>query len=298
MINKPTIIITSTGRTATVFFAVLFKRIIDNVYSVHEAERIMPNIKYEDVHDFLHRLKYFGLLNVTLKKMVGEWGVRSISDHRIAGSISPDDAAKLIYKSRSNFIESLGTKFYMESSYHYYGVVDIIPKVFSRYKIGYIIRDGRDWVRSMYNHGVWYSKTDIHSILNKRLNPHMFKNDPYTNKWANMSRFAKLCWAWNKINQYALKTIEKEKYARLFLFEELFDNYPSDSLTEMVEYLTYIPKFGKIPHNDLNRNKINKKINVSKKRFPHWHNWTAEYSSIFKTICGELMHQLNYYSRH
>ncbi len=293
MINKPTIIIASGGRTGTKFFSDLLGCLIDNSVAFHEPERL-TGLHPKYFKEIIFVVKNFGLYKPTVKKMMGEWGITSISNKRIMGGITQKEAAQLLIQERENFIDSFPQRVYIESSYHYYGLIDIIPKAFKYQRVVYIIRDGRDWVRSHINKTKWYSWRNPHTWFKTIIHPP--KNDPYHKKWKNMSPFAKLCWMWTTINQYAFESIKKNPGAKLFYFEDIFEsNNKYENLERLIDFVTDFGDF-RIPYNkELLKGSLEKKVNKPKKySFPAWPNWTQEQKRQFNEICGETMKGLGY----
>ena len=291
MIEKPSIIITSAGRTGTAFFFNLFKNIPKDCKVFHEPE----NINFRKISETLWKFKKFGFLNTTVKKIQGNWGITSISNRRMSGKITIDEATKLLVNERKKFIESFNESVYVEASYHYYGLIDVLPNVFRRHKAIYIIRDGREWIRSHMNKLEWYHEKNPHTKYNTRISPMIFNDEKYNLKWNSMSRFEKLCWAWAKINNYALSSIKKNPNAQLVYFEDIFlSNQKYDNLKTIVDFLTDIPYYEKI-HYDTLEGILDKKINKPPTyKFPHWRKWSQEQLGQFKEICGSVMEKVGY----
>jgi len=300
MIKKPTIIITSGARTGTTFFYKLFREILIDGASFHEPDRFGIKTVPEEIENLnryqydLWKIKKFGFFNITLLKFLGKWGLLSISNNRMSNNLSIDLASKKIIKQRKKFIESFKEKIYVESSYNYYGLIDVLPNAFENHKLLYIVRDGRDWVRSHINVGMFYNKNDFNTIFNKRITPHMLKDEEYIDKWEKMDQFEKLCWSWMRINEYAINTIKKNPYAKMFSFEKLFlgkDKYKN--LNEMLDFCSSLKNY------DANLDKLNgilekKAYKNPSNKFPHWKKWPESYKKKFNDICEPLMTELAY----
>jgi hypothetical protein len=296
MINKPTIIITSIGRTGTKFFAQLFREILKDNVTYHEPEKIIIKSTYLNLKKTFWVFKNFGLINSTLKKITGSWGIRSISNRKIMDKLTTNEARLFLIGERKKFIESHHKiKIYVESSYHFYGLIDIIPISFKYHNTVYIIRNGRNWIRSHMDKTKWYSVKHIPSLLNIMLTPWK-KTSTYNLKWKSMTQFEKLCWFWSTANQYALNTIENNPNAKLFYFEDIFESENKyANLKKLIDFVTTFKNFKiKYNHNKLS-GILEKKINNPKKyTFPSWENWTEEQKNQFNEICGPLMKKLGY----
>jgi len=295
IINKPTIIITSIGRTGTVFFKYLFEQVLYDCYAVHEADRFTYARDVDNLFNKLKIISELGLLNTTIFKLMGKWGIKSLSDNRIIKKINEEEAKKLLLSYRKKFIENKKYEVFVESNYHYYGLIDIVNETFSNSKLIYILRDGRDWVRSFLNKGGLYSYKDWHTFFNTRLNPYMFDEDPFKDEWKQMSLFEKHCWAWKKMNEYALSTIKNNPNAKIIYFEDIFENKKKyENIKKLIEFVTNFPNYGNIKYNP-NKIFLEKKMNKSQKNcFPHWRDWEQDLRLKFNLHCEPLMKKLGY----
>jgi hypothetical protein len=109
-----------------------------------------------------------------------------------------------------------------------------------------------------------------------------------------MSRFEKICWAWVRLNEYALGTIEENPNARAFRFEDIFksrDRY--QHLATLVDFATDLPGIEPVPSQALD-GWLDRKIHGSSGEFPAWPNWSAQQKEQFIQICGPLMESLDY----
>ncbi|MBN1996433.1 sulfotransferase domain-containing protein, partial [candidate division KSB1 bacterium] len=219
-IEKPSIFIVSGGRTGTAFFTKLFNTSSNLTSAYHEPE----NIDYFNLTEIKTKSKHFGLCNLTVRKLCGRWGITNLSNQRMAGKISVTEAAQKLLDQRRTFIEGQDAEIYVESSYHFYGLIDIIPLIFENYKIVYIVRDPRDWVRSHMDKKEWYHFTNPATLFGTRISPRLIGDTRYTAQWKSMDRFEKLCWAWQMINSYALDMIKKtgSENIQYMRFEDIF----------------------------------------------------------------------------
>jgi hypothetical protein len=118
--------------------------------------------------------------------------------------------------------------------------------------------------------------------------------DPYRSKWPTMSRFGRICWAWVRLNEYALNTVRENSDARVFRFEDIFqsdDRY--DHLADLVGFTTDIPGVEPIPPEAL-EGWLDRRIHKSIGDFPAWTEWSPEQKRQFTEICGSLMEALGY----
>jgi hypothetical protein len=297
MIEKPTIIITSLGRTGTTFFTAFFRNNFKNAASLHEPGRI--DIKNFKIKKILETVKTYGFTRSVLKKIIGRWDITYLSNQRLASKITPERAAEKLYTVRKNFINNFQKNLYIESSYHYYGLLDILPLAFKDHKVAYIVRDPRNWVRSWMNLKVLYHRTDIRYLLGDRPTPKMVNDKNYSTLWKKMDQFERLCWAWSYINNYAVKSLKNNPDAKLYFFEDLFiSNDKVKNLYELIKFTTNFKSIKiKIPKNiELTiKNSLGEKINEPQAHnFPKWNEWKPEQAQKLHKICGPLMQEFDY----
>ena len=296
MIEKSTIIITSTGRTGTDFFANLFAKVIPDCTSLHEPDII----KYSGVENRYHYLRQqirrTGIWRMVILKALGKWTLVKISDERFQGVLEDRLAEKRLYDQRKGFIAKMPGKVYVEANLGYYGLLDIAPGVFKNHRAIYLVRDGRDWVRSMWNWGEVYGKTGIRKLIGHRWpTAEDLPTDEYAEKWHAISRFEQLCWAWTRLNEFALRSIAKNPRACLFHFETIFTgNARYEQLADLVHFAT-----DGLPDLDpgtigSTQGWLEQKIHQSSGGFPGWENWTADQKRSFEHLCGPLMEKLGY----
>jgi hypothetical protein len=154
-INKPSIFVTSAGRTATRFISELIERAIPNCYSDQESDvwrldSVIIDFK-KNYPEFSRKIRDFGFFNMTLGKLTPLGNPRGLSAARQMGTISEERASKKLFNFRNRFVSGLEHSVYAECNLQIVGLIDIIPKVFTNSKTVFIIRDGRDWVRSSCN---------------------------------------------------------------------------------------------------------------------------------------------------
>lgn len=293
MITKPTIIITSLGRTGTKFFAKVFDTAVLDGTALHQPDiigRSKPIIK---------QFQDSGFINLTIRRTFGNWSLIKLSDQYIKGIITSRQAAQELYRQRAGFIESKPGSVYIESSSGYYGLVDVVGEVFQNYKLIYIIRDGRDWVTSQYNWGGLYSQDLIlgklkHVLGHKWLTASDFPNAPLSDSWENLSRFEKICWAWAKLNKHAVQMDQKENNFKLIKFEDIFHNKHSyQQLQLLLDYALDLPGLGKVNRSGL-EGILDRPENTSLGSFPEWEKWSQMQKDFFNQTCGPLMEEIGY----
>lgn len=298
MIKKPTIIITSLGRTGTTYLADFLQKYFVDAAVFHEPGII--DLKNFNIQKIFKSIKDYGFTNAVLKKILGIRDIESISSTRIKSKINISTAAKKLIKARKKFIYKFDKNIYIESNYHYYGLLDILGDAFENYRAIFIIRDPRDWVRSAINKKWMYHKSDINIYLRNRIIPSMVYDKINAKKWKNMDQFERLCWAWNYINSYAIKSAHNNKNTKIFLFEDLFTS--PNKFQNQKELLNFISEIvGTNQQNNLETKNIliekslAAKINKSPFNIlPKWTEWDKEKAIKLQSHCGEIMKKLGY----
>ena len=295
-IDKPAAIISSTGRTGTLFFARFLHSVLDNATVVHEPDvfHFSPR-KGKGLAGAVRQLRTAGAFNFFIRKYLGGWSVIKLSDRRMRCQIGDDAARRRLLELRQSFVQRRPTSCYVESNCGYYGLMDLLPGVFSHHRSCFIIRDGRDWVRSKVNWGEMYGKG-----WPRRLIAHnwprgdQFPDDPLASNWSSLGRFEKCCWAWTKFNGFAIDLLEANPEARLFYFEDIFRS--EGRLKNMIGLLEHILSHTGIPMPQ--REKIlewqSRRVHSSRKVFPAWPEWSRTQKATFREICGPLMKRLGY----
>lgn len=294
-IEKSTILITSIGRTGTEFFSKLFADIIPDCTSLHEPDIIkFPGVKNRLTH-YYQQTRRAGIWRMIFLKLLGKWTLANLSDSRFIGTLGHSEAVKNLYGQRNAFVSRMPGSVYVESNLGYYGLLDVIPDVFEHQRTIYIVRDGRDWIRSVINWGEVYGKRGIRKLFaHKWPSAKDVQEDEYATQWDDLSRFGQLCWAWARLNEYALNTISKNPSIQLYKFESIFrEESRYQTLGNLLDFVTSLPG---ITSGSLKQPEgwLEQKIHQSSNEFPGWENWQPEQKNQFEKICGPLMKRLGY----
>jgi hypothetical protein len=300
MIEKPTIVVTSLGRTGTRFFATMLGEVLPGSTSLHEPDvfQIVIHGKQRFNRSLIRireQVGEAGLSNLLIRKATGRWSLIRLSDVRVKGLLGHEDAVRQTLQQRGRFVRSQPGSVYVESNAGYYGLIDVLGDVYRHHKVAFLIRDGRDWVRSKMNWGEMYGKGELRSIFAHTWPTALeIDGDPYGSRWDTMSRFDRVCWAWTRLNRYALEAIPSNPDAQLFRFEDVFRSERRyDRLTELVEFVTDLPGVEPVPAEAL-EGWLDKKIHGSSGDFPTWDGWSIEQRETFLAMCGSLMEELGY----
>lgn len=292
-LEKPCIFIISTGRTATQFFGYKMADMIQECTSEHEPDVLWLNRPQE----WYRKIKRFGGLRMTLGRLNPRYSLRALNVARHSCKITDSKAIDYIKQLRISILRNLTSEIYLEANSQYNGLVDLLPLSFPNSRIAYIIRDPRSWVRSWMDITIsLYSWRDIRSwFKSARLTPHNIRDDPYRGKWSKMSQFEKLCWLWNRENSYALECVSKTDAAKIFRFEDLFDEKRRNkAFPQLLKFVTSFPNGFRAKwlfKPDLLSQKVH---STSGKKFPKWTGWSNEQAKQLDRHCGALMQRFNY----
>lgn len=298
MIEKPTILITSLGRTGTQFFQAFFRSLLPQSTSLHEPD-VINIFQYKGWQNRLKQVfiqsNESGFFNLLIRKPLGKWSLIALSDARFRNELEYTAAVRQIISQRHQFVINQKGHIYVEANIGYYGLIDVVSDVYANYKIAYVIRDGRSWIRSHMNWGQMYKKGKIRSLFAHTWpRASEIKGDLFEKQWKSLSRFERLCWAWTKLNKYALRTVQTNEDAKLFRFEDIF-NSPDRFMhfNEMIQFLMANLEYEPLPPETL-EGWLNNKIHKSQVSFPAWNDWTIEQKEFFDTTCGALMNEVGY----
>jgi len=242
------VFIVSTGRTGTKFFAHFFNS-FPGVYSVHEP--------------------YPSFLKL---------GIDYAQKH--AGF---DEAVRIINRGRQVLCHQTKRKqatIYIESNNRIFSLLRPIRNIFPDAKIVYIVRDGRDYVRSGMSRP-WYSDSD--SIL--RLRADMFSNDLYAKRWKQMTRFEKIVWRWYKKNEFLFRDVRHFDNAIKVRFEDIFIDPNHQGLFQITRFIGLSDEETR-QRLDVFKDRIN---HTPKYIIPKWTSWDSNMKHAFDRIAAEGM---------
>ena len=81
-IEKPTILVTSLGRTGTDFFAKFFASIIPDCTSLHEPDIIQNTGVNDKLAHLMEQVRRAGVWRMLFLKVLGKWTLVKLSDSR------------------------------------------------------------------------------------------------------------------------------------------------------------------------------------------------------------------------
>lgn len=213
--------IVSTGRTGTLRLAQVLDRATDGVVSVHEPS--------PDLFD------------------LGEAVAR--------GEIPTRRAARMLRRLRQpmcNRVRRQGGAAYVESNNNAAYLLAVIRAVFDEPRFVHVVRDGRATVRSLYSNtppsrrpGHDRAPFMDHDDSRCRLAAVDFPDDPWADRWFELSRFERVCWYWAKKNALIREELADAPDAILVRFEDVFEVADHPGFREIVEFLGLEPRLAR-----------------------------------------------------
>ncbi len=158
-------------------------------------------------------------------------------------------------------------------------LIEIISELLPKCKFVWIIRNGHDFVSSVYHRG-WFSRNQEKFALGNQWIAYRINGfeagDLSLAEWNKMTSFEKCCWYWNYWNSIInnqLSKLDKERYISVRL-EDLDDSLP------------HIQSFLGVPVRELPVSKDNAAVGEIAHPYRQWNR--SEIDS-FKRLCGEMM---------
>lgn len=290
-IEEHSVFITSSGRTATQFLANSLSKMVDNCAAFHEPGTLWLTKPKK----WIQQTRQFGLYAMTLGQMSKKHCMFKLSNYRYNGYITDEETAEYIYHMRNNFINNLNHGLYIESSGHIYALLDIMDKVFVNSKYIFIIRDPRTWIQSALTtfEYILYGPIDIPFL---KLSPKAknLPNDPYKDKWKNMSKFEMYCWFYSILNNFIMQSMEGKENFKIYRFEDLFlSDKKEEYFKDMLEFIsTY--KDGEKEKVIFKKELLKEKKHSNACKYTSWRKWSPKKAKILQEHCGELMKKFGY----
>jgi hypothetical protein len=183
-----------------------------------------------------------------------------------------------------NLSSELGRN-YVETSPQITFLAKAIHKMLPDAKFIHMVRDPYAVVRSMMRRK-WYSGNSYDKF---RISPK--SNQPYYDKWSQMTNFEKNIWLWAETNQWIMDfTITLPEGKKLLIkAEELFMS-KENALKRLFKFVDS-PKPPKKKILQLLRKKLNAQVNG---HFPEPARWTPEMHNQMNHIAGKIATKLGY----
>ncbi|MFI3226137.1 MAG: hypothetical protein R3Y09_01895 [Clostridia bacterium] len=289
--SKKRIFISSTGRTATQFFAKYLNVMIEDSVSLHEPGTPW----FSKPKQLFTQIRDYGVYHLSIGQGKNTHSMYKLSRDFMAGDITKVQACKNILRI-NNQVDKLynDAKVIVYSSGHIYGLLNLIDEVYDDSRFVFIIRDPRDWIGSALNKMEYSLYGPVEIFFRKlSLQPSCLKNDPYAENWKKLSKFEKYCWFYNKLNENAMQVMKNKSNFRVFKYEDIFlSDKKAENFEDMLNFATDFNS-GKIQC-DFKSELISKRVDSKQAKAKAWENWSAEEVKIMQKHCGSLMEQFGY----
>lgn len=255
--NGKTIILTSTGRTGTKFFASLFASYYPQVESHHASS-------FSTVINILS--------NASLMKVLPDYTVTV--------------AWKVLKKG-----ERLGCRkpIYIDANNHLYALPYFAPKLYSNLKVVHVIRDPRDYARSHIN---WAMNRRRSFVANFWLpfwqpNGYLSSEMPFE-RWLKLSQLERFCWIWRYKNQIIEKIANGPVPYFQVKFESFFRKLDVNIFKALIEFVGLDFKPETLVEFDFPKNRNHSTP------FNSWRLWSDKQCAKVDRLCGTEMRCYQY----
>ncbi len=254
-----TIVLLSTGRTGTMFFAKIFREHFPGANAYHEADERSR------------------LVNILTNIHLAGWASENLPLWAWRRAIQPA-------------LESCEKDFYIDSNNHLYGLVPRNPKLYPNLKVIHIVRDPRSYVRSHINWARHRKRSFIANYLVPFWQPNAFlMNEMDWISWARASQLERFAWIWEFKNRLIESVAEtKTPYLRV-KFEDFFGSpAPEQAFGRLLAFI------GLSEITDLS-SAFTQRVNPNQGRsFPSWEYWTPQQCRQVHALCGIRMQTYGY----
>lgn len=175
-------------------------------------------------------------------------------------------------------------------------------------KFVFVIRDGRDSVRSML---------DWHSVMHKYMyarpedgpgflttrpeedawdysRPRPKPGDPLFTGWSAASRLQKCAWFWAAFNDTTLRNLQQGDTQDWTMLD--MTHVTVETMEKLYEFLR-LEGFNRAPISQVLTRRVNsveERIGAADE-FPHWDQWSHQQQQEFDTVAADMMRELGYY---
>jgi hypothetical protein len=252
------ILIVSTGRTGTIFFARLFGDLYPQVAAYHERGLSRPIQILTNLH-FAHLFPRSGLR-----------------------------AAWRILKGAE--IRNCAKPFHLDANCFLYGLPALAPELYPGLRVIHIVRDPRSYVTSHLN----FSRQKFSSFVANYLTP-FWQPSPFLtgevplSRLPGFSRFDRYCWIWTFKNRIMASARKTQEYYLQIRFEELFSGADPQQVFEQITDFIGLPRPGGIA------GRLREPVNAAARRsISDWPEWAPAQCAALQSRCGEQMAVFGY----
>lgn len=291
--EKHLILLTSLGRTGTLFIGENASRMIRDCVSYHEADVLVPT----EAGNWARKMRGQGLFRMTAGKLLPRHSLATLGVWRVAGRIGDEEAIGVIRSLREGFFAAQEAGVVLEANTQYADLADLLPRAFPRANIIFVVRDPRDWVRSMLHHpaGIYGWRDPRGWLPRMRLRPHDTGEAELARRWRHLPRFEKVAWSWAARHRAILPRVAGDPRIRLLRYEDILGSAGREErFREMLAFATAFPD-GFRAGVDFDPALLARRSHASREDgFPGWRRWDAGLARTLARHCGGLMRELGY----
>jgi hypothetical protein len=291
--GKRVVIVTSLGRTGTLFFGEKLSALIEDAVSYHEADVLI----LREIRNWPAKFRGQNPLWMTLGKFHPRRSLATLSVARMAGKVGDDEAVSIIRTLREKFFSAQTARLVIEANLQYVGLADLIPRAFPEANVVYIVRDPRPWVKSWMNRAEGhYSRADFRAWLpGTRLRASHVPEIPLMRPWNRMNRFEKLCWSWAAHHRFLLPRIAANPRVRVVRFEDLFVSAGKEErFRDLMDFITTFPDGFRAAYR-FDPGLLERRVHATAvERFPGWRRWSSAQCRSLDHFCGAAMAHFGY----
>lgn len=289
-IERDVSLIVSAGRTGTRFLGQTLGDVIADCVSFHEPDMLAWRRKKK-----LRTISRFGIYQTLLGKLFDDAGLRAVGLKHLAGADSAQNTIESLIRHRRDFYAQQEQSLVVEAYSQWYAVLDLLPDVFMRYRVGAIIRDPRSWLASAEKWKLWWHSDDLVTRLGLlRLRPHLVGDQAAAAGWEEMAAFDRMAWSWNTINGILTARALSDPRVSIFRFEDLFGLTRQSH--EIRRFLDFITDFGDRRYRySLSLLMERPQVHASQgDSSAAWQRWDRESCVQVDRLCGSLMRRWGY----
>lgn len=253
------VVLLSTGRTGTMFFAHLFQTRFPSLCDAY--------------HEAGERSRLINIFsNAHLAGLAPAWLPRQ------AWKRAVEPALRRCRK-----------PFYIDSNNHLYALVPREPSLYPNLKVIHIVRDPRDYVRSHINWARHRRKSFVANYLTPFWQPNAaLVGEMSWREWRRFSSLERFAWIWDFKNRLIASLEGRVPYLRV-KFEHFFQHpSPEDAVHRMLRFIG-------LPALDTPASIFQQRVNPNRgASFPRWQEWTPLQCRQLERICGATMQEYGY----
>lgn len=254
---KGSVLLLSTGRTGTQFFARLINKFFPEIYAVHASP-------------------YSTVINVLC--------------NAYSAKLCPRVLIKWVWKLfKEKEISNCGSHTYIDSNNHLYQFPQLYGQLYPNLRILHIVRDPRDYIKSHLNWAKGRKKSYVANFIIPFWQPNGFLMGEYTLiRWLRLSQLQRFAWIWC----YKNNEIEKIEsigvpYCRI-RFEDVFNKFDKCSFIRAIEFMG-------LDFNNQLVDEIKVRKNESTYTWvKKWEDWSDKDCAQVDNICGSMMKKYSY----